>query len=78
MIKMAMAAGKYEEALKAQQWLLDHVPADEDGGRILTQSSDKGSSEQGHQGPIIQIGFNVGQGGIPRTLPGVVVSDEEG
>lgn len=54
MIKAAAASGKYEEALKAMQWLIDHVPA-EDGERIFDTSVDKPAQAEGPKGPVVQI-----------------------
>ena len=60
MIKQAAAAGKFEEALKAQQWLIDHVPA-EDGERIFDASVDKQQViDTGPKAPMVQIGIKLG------------------
>ena len=76
MIKMAAASGKYEEALKAQQWLLDHVPG-EDGERIFESSSDKVQPVEQKQGPMINIGFKLGGLAEPIALiQGEAVEDE--
>lgn len=75
-IDMATAAGKYEEALKAYQWLLDHVPA-EDGERIFESSSDKVQPVESQKGPLIQIGFKLGGvDELPKLIPGEIVEDE--
>jgi len=63
-IRAAKAAGKYEEALKAQQWLLDHIPA-EDGERLLDPSSDKPKPQiEGPKGPLVSMNFELG--GVKR------------
>lgn len=73
MIKMAAASGKYEEALKAQQWLIDHS-IDEDGGRIVGQSVDKQGHEEKNSGPNIQIfGFKFGDSVNTKQLPESVI-----
>jgi hypothetical protein len=55
MIKLAAASGKFDEALKAQQWLLDHIPADE-GERVFDPSTDRPApAEAQSSGPTIQI-----------------------
>ena len=68
MIKQAAASGKYEEALKAMQWLLDHAPA-EDGERIFDPSVDKVVAQEkpAAQMPTIQIG-NFQLGGLGGTV----------
>jgi len=75
MIKQAAASGKYEEALKAQQWLLDHVPA-EDGERIFDTSVDKAAPvDSGPRAPTFQLGIMVGgldQKQLP-ALPEIVI-----
>ena len=60
MIKQAAAAGKFEAALEAQKWLLDHIPAEEKD-RLFDQSIDKVQREEGQSGPIVQIGFKLGR-----------------
>jgi hypothetical protein len=74
-IDMAAASGKYEEALKAYQWLLDHVPA-EDGTRIFDSSSDKQLIiDNGPKGPVINIGFAVGSIAEPKVIEASKVID---
>lgn len=73
MIKQAAAAGKYEDALRAQQWLLDHVGA-EDGERIFDASSDKsGGSNNAPVAPatpLIQLNGQFNLGGLGnKALP---------
>jgi len=60
MIKQAAASGKYEEALKASQWLLEHLPAEE-GERIIDSSAAKQVVVPPTQAPpIFNIGFQLG------------------
>ena len=82
MIKQAAAAGKWEEALKAQQWLLDHTPG-EDGERIFDSSSDKAQVvESAPRGPLVQlVGIRLGGVGNAKELPppvDVTIIDVEG
>lgn len=65
-IQLAVAAGQYEAAIKAQQYLLDHMPADEDGETVLSPSVDKQKIDSGHKGPVIQIGLQIG-GTVPAA-----------
>lgn len=65
-IQLAVAAGDFESALKAQQWLIDHLPA-EDGQRLLDISVDKVAQVEGPKGPQIQI--SVALGGLPKPQP---------
>ena len=75
-IDMATASGKYEEALKAYQWLLDHIPG-EDGKRLLDPSVDKQTIVEGNKGPLIQIGFQLGGVKAPKELPIITVDPDE-
>jgi hypothetical protein len=62
--KLAMARGDYETAQKALQWLIEHMPAEVDGTRLVDSGIDKQpSGQQGNTGPTIQIGIQVG--GVP-------------
>lgn len=63
------AAGEYEVAAKSLQWLIEHMPSEDDGSRIVERSVDKEQQQiQGPTGPSIQIGIQVG--GVARqTLP---------
>lgn len=71
MIGMAAAQGEYEAALKAQQWLLEHIPAEE-GQRVLDASIDKQQVSDGPRGPLIQIGIMQGGVSKPKELPPAV------
>lgn len=77
MIRMAAAQGEYEAALKAQQWLVDHIP-NEDGQRVIDGTTDKVQVEAGPKGPLIQIGII--QGGISKkelpAVPDIIVEAE--
>lgn len=69
MIKAAKDAGKYEEALKAQQWLLDHIPSEE-GQRIFDPSVDKSPQHESTQkSPLVQI-VGIKMGGIAELPSG--------
>lgn len=72
----ARAAGKYEEALKAYQWLLDHIPAEE-GERMLEASVDKVQhQDSGPRGPVINIGFKLG-GIAPKQIEDKIIEAEK-
>lgn len=76
-IKMAIASGKYEEGLKAYQWLLDHIPG-EDGERVFESSHDKQvKGDDGPRGPVINIGFKLGGVKEPKVIEGKVVEPDE-
>lgn len=84
MIKQAVAAGEWEAALKAQQWLIDHVPA-EDGERIFDSSVDKSQKQvdAGPKAPVVQIGIKLGgldldakQIGAGKLVDGEVVESD--
>ena len=64
--RQAVAAGEFEAAAKALQYLMDHIK-DEDGGRIVDSSVDKQVAIEGPKGPTIQIGFALG--GVPNSQP---------
>ena len=70
MIKQAAAAGEWEAALKAQQWLVDHLPAEE-GERLFDASVDKPTLlDQKPTGPLIQI-VGIRYSDEPKQLPEV-------
>lgn len=63
-ITKAKEARDFETAAKALQWLLEHMPADENQERIVDISVDKKVQEiKGPTGPGIQIGIMVGGAG---------------
>lgn len=69
-VQQAKVAGDYETAAKSMQWLIEHMPADEDGGRMVDQSIDKRQEvNQKPTGPAIQIGIAVGGVGKQLALP---------
>jgi cytochrome c-type biogenesis protein CcmH/NrfG len=73
-VEKAQEAGDYETAAKALQWLMDHMPADDDGGRLVDVSVDKKQQavERGPTGPAIQVGIvvgGVGQKSLPIDKP---------
>lgn len=64
----AKDAGDYQTAAKALQWLIEHIPAEEDGTRIVDSSIDKQVAPvQQDNRPAIQIGIQVG-GITPKQL----------
>lgn len=66
---LAQEAGEFEVAAKTLQWLIEHMPADEDGGRVVDNSVDKAPKQDKKDSlPAIQIGFALG--GLPAgTMP---------
>lgn len=67
-IDAAMKKGEFEVAIKAMQWFLEHVPA-QDGIRVIDPSIDKAPApDKGPKGPRIQIGIKLGDQG-PRLKP---------
>ena len=72
-IREARVAGKYEEALNAYKWLIDHIPSEE-GERLIEGSSDKVQQiESGNKGPVINIGIKLGGIQQPKTIEGTVI-----
>lgn len=60
-IQEARKDGNYEVALTNLRWLLEHLPGDEEGVKVLAESVDKAKVvEKGHSGPQINIGFALG------------------
>jgi hypothetical protein len=63
-IQKATDSGQYETAAKHLQWLIDHMPAAEDGQRMIDHSVDKNPQanlpQQVDTTPRIQIGIKVG------------------
>lgn len=62
-VEEARVAGDYESAYRALQWLIDHVPADADGERMVERSTDKdpsGGGNEGSGGPQISVGIMLG------------------
>jgi hypothetical protein len=71
-IKESLSAGDYETAAKANQFMLEHIPADE-GERVLDISVDKPKQvESGPKGPSIQIGVAIGGITPTKALPEVI------
>lgn len=60
--KNAMGAAEFETASKALQFLIEHMPADEDGAKLVDTSVDKQPKQvEGKKGgPRIQIGVAIG------------------
>ena len=65
--KEAQAAQEFETASKALQWLMEHMPADEETGEKLVDTSVDKQAKQIEKNtmPSIQIGFALG--GLPQT-----------
>lgn len=67
----AQAAGEYEVAAKSLQWLIEHMPSDTEGTRVVDRSIDAKEAPQAQlpAGPAIQIGIQVGGTFRPKELP---------
>lgn len=67
----AKDAGDYETAAKSLQWLIEHMPADDDGKGIVDTSVDKQKQQlvEKPAGPAIQIGIQVGGIGAGQQQP---------
>ena len=57
---MAVVAGEYEAAIKGYQWLTGHIPADQDGVRVVDGDVDRPHQVEGRTGPVINIGLKLG------------------
>jgi hypothetical protein len=61
LIDRAAEEGKIEYALEASQWLIEHMPASDDGERMIDSSAAKVKEVSGgSSGPTIQIGIALG------------------
>ena len=69
LIRDAIVAHDFETASKGLQFIMDHIPADSEGTRLLDPSVDKPKQVEGNKGPTIQIGFQLGGVNIPSELP---------
>jgi hypothetical protein len=70
-VNKARDAGEYETAAKALQWLIEHMPSEDDGTRIIDTSVDKDMKPVvQEQRPAIQIGIQVGGVRAPNELSG--------
>jgi hypothetical protein len=68
-VQQAMDRGDNETAAKALQWLIEHMPSEDDGTKIVDTSVDKQAPQaQQTERPAIQIGIQVG-GVNPKQLP---------
>ena len=69
LIRDAIIAQDFETASKGLQFIMDHIPADSEGTRLLDPSVDKPKQIEGNKGPTIQIGFQLGGVSTPSELP---------
>lgn len=78
-LKQAAASGKFAEALEGYRWLLDHMPANEEGERLVDPSVDKNKQiDTGVKGPVINIGFKLGgTGETQKVIHGETISDDD-
>jgi hypothetical protein len=69
----ALANQDYETANDANQFLLTHLPPDENGVRLLDPDIDKPKDQGKLQGPQISIGFALGGLNQTQSLPAAKV-----
>lgn len=73
LIRDAIAAQDFETASKGLQFLMEHMPKDDDGTTLLESSVDKPKVIENKGGPTIQIGFSLGGINTPKELPPSVI-----
>jgi hypothetical protein len=79
LIKDAIAAQEFDVAQKGLQFLLEHLPKDEDGLTMLDRSVDAKQpvdSKKGPSGPTIQIGIALTAPKPQSALPEAVIDLE--
>lgn len=75
--RLAKEDGQYEEAYKALQWLIEHMPSDA-GERMVESSVDKKQEVvEKDTRPAIQIGISLGGITKKKELPEASVIDGE-
>lgn len=77
LIKDAHAAQEFEVAADGYQFLMKHLPKDEEGLTLLDAPVDKITKELGPKGPTIQIGIALGPKVEPRALPPIDIEVDE-
>lgn len=74
LIRDAIASEDFETASKGLQFLMDHIPADNEGTRLLDPSVDKGpTTDKGNSGPVIRIGIALGGVTKIQELPPAII-----
>jgi hypothetical protein len=74
LIKEALAAQEFDVAQRGLQFLMEHIPKDEDGVTFLDPSIDKSDkTSKGPSGPVIKIGFALGGISPQKELPTAVI-----
>lgn len=58
--KLATKKGDYDTAKKSYQWLMEHMPPDAGGERVVVHSVDKAVEVTGKLQPSVSIGFTIG------------------
>lgn len=80
LIDAAIANGEYEVAMKALQFLMDHMP-DDDGVKMIGASVDKEIVQKGPSAPMINIGVQIGgykkAPGLLPEAPAIDIEAEE-
>jgi hypothetical protein len=77
-VKKALKAKDFETAADANQWLMEHMPADA-GMRMIDVGIDKPKHDSRNAGPNVNIGFQLGGITKPeqKALPTATVIDVE-
>jgi hypothetical protein len=76
LIQTAQAAEEFQVAAEGYQFLMKHLPKDEEGNALLDAPIDKGATvKTGPTGPTIQIGIALGPQPAQKALPPVNVID---
>lgn len=73
----AAAAQEFATAEKILWNLLEHMPEDEETGKLLSGSADKAPQIEGVVGPTIQIGLALGGMPAQDALPKVIAVDTQ-
>lgn len=75
----AKDSGDYQTAAKAMQWLIEHLPADEDGTRVVETGVDKQQQQVVQQAPPqVRVGIVVGGIGgkqLPKPKPKEITAE---
>lgn len=71
LIMEAAAKGEIEAALKANQWLIEHMPAGDEGERVIDPSASKPKEIEGPKGPMIAVGVHIG--GVSKQIPAQII-----
>jgi hypothetical protein len=68
LIQKAEDSGQLDIAMEHARWLVEHMPADVDGSRMIDSSAAKPKEIEGPRGPQINIGVAIGGMKIPTQI----------